>query len=260
MLPLSHTYINYKLTGSKDPLLILGGVLPDISTASGERLSRDLLHNNPIRFYEFVAQKYPRLLPMALGVVFHSQVNHGADFYSDNHETGFAYKAGLPLAPRVAELLGRKTDQACAVLAHNFIEAGIDLNLSQNQPETFALYQNSIKAVDQSLAVLCLADYFSVSASLARQSLEKLLEFLAPDNFTSVEKMVAGAIVPLIKIRLQQDVSAPAAGALVKQGVALTAPTYLEFLDRTVASMRRDFAKYLPSITETNDQRFSHKT
>lgn len=87
MLPLSHTYINHKLTGSKDPLLIFGGVLPDISTASGGKLSQDLLHNNPDRFYDFVAQKFPRLLPLALGTKLHSAVNHGADFYSDNHET-----------------------------------------------------------------------------------------------------------------------------------------------------------------------------
>lgn len=247
MLPLAHTYISYKLTGRQDPLLVLGGILPDISTASGEKLSRDLLHNNPNRFHAFVADKYPELLPLALGALLHSQVNHGADFYSDNHQTGYAYRLGLKLVPGVAKLLERKPDEVCAVLAHNFIEGGVDLNLARNQSEILDLYRSAIQKIDRPKVISCLAEYFSESQDFVAQSLEKLLKFLQPDNYISADRMVSGAIQPLIKIRLNHEVDAAAAEDLVKQSVSLTAPTYLDFLDTTAKNMCRDFAEYLPA-------------
>ncbi len=213
MLPLAHTYINNKLTGSENPYLVLGGILPDISTASGEKLSRDLLHNNPDRFYSFVADKYPELLPLALGLVLHSQVNHGADFYSDNHQSGYAYRLGLKLVPGVAELLERKPDEVCAVLAHNFIEGGVDLNLARNQPEILDLYRSAIPKNDRPKVISCLAEYFSEPQDFVAQSLEKFLKILRPDDYISVEKVVSGAIQPLIKIRLKLEVDAVAAKA-----------------------------------------------
>lgn len=245
MLPLAHTYINFKLTGRKTPALIVGGILPDISSTSDEKLPRNLLHNDPERFYAFVSAKYPQLLPLALGVVWHSQINHGADFYSDNHQTGYAYRLGRSLVTAVAKLLKREPDDVSAVLAHKFIEAGVDLNLSQNQPEILALYRASVEAIDRRQVAQCLSDYFAVSSETAKQSLDKLLSILAPKNFISADPLVTGAILPLIKIRQKQDVEAALTLELVKRGVSLTTSTYLEFLNTTVENMRRDFAKYL---------------
>ena len=106
MFPLSHIYISTKVTGRSSPLLVIGSVLPDLATISSEGyLIGEKIHNSPMEFFAFVDSKYNNLVSLAIGVVLHSQVGRGADFYSDDEKVGYAVAEGKKVTADVAKLL-----------------------------------------------------------------------------------------------------------------------------------------------------------
>lgn len=132
------------------------------------------------------------------------------------------------------------------MLAHNFIEGGLDLNLVQHQPEILALYRSAIKISYSFEIIKCLAGYFAVPAETVSWALHQLNRMIGSANFSSLSVLARDTVVPLIKIRLKKEVDVTATQALLAKGVAITADSYLGFLDRVVDDMRRDFARYLP--------------
>ncbi len=129
MFPLSHIYVSTKVAGKESDLLILGSVIPDLAWFS-EPL-RDALHSSPAEFWDFVKDKYPDSLDLALGVKLHSQINKGADYYSDDNEIGYAKINGRKIIKKVTEVLNIEEGQQALGLSHSFIEAAIDLLLAE---------------------------------------------------------------------------------------------------------------------------------
>jgi len=87
MLPLAHIYVSTKVTERKNPHLLTGSVIPDISLTSSGYISKENFHDTPKKFYNFVKSNYPKFTDFALGVSLHSYVGRGADYYCDHQKS-----------------------------------------------------------------------------------------------------------------------------------------------------------------------------
>jgi hypothetical protein len=251
MLPLAHIYVASGVLKRVSDLLIVGSVLPDIATTSLGRIDRDMIHYSPAEFYDFVNKNYPDLRDLAIGVKLHSPVNKGADFYSDDDQTGYAKINGKKLVSKVARLTGMKEDdQAAIVLAHNFIEAGIDLNLTKNHRHLPKLYRSALENTDIDRVALCLADYLKSDPQTINKELAVLFDFVGPDSFENVDNMAEKTVMDLMRTRMGIEVDKNMTVDILKEAVKITEGDYLEFLDSTTERMRKDF-EYLNMSTKS---------
>jgi len=135
MFPLSHIFVSTVTTKRKDPLLVFGSVLPDVSWTSKSEIGRDQIHYAPRELYEYISKNKPELIDLALGVKLHSNVDKGADYYSDDTETGFAKVEGRKIEDDVARMLNEEKGERTLGTAHSFIEASVDILLNRAKPE-----------------------------------------------------------------------------------------------------------------------------
>lgn len=242
MLPLAHTYVSTKAANRKNPLLILGSILPDIATTSSQQIGRDMIHNSPVELFNFIKSNYPALIDLGWGVRLHSQVNRGADFYTDDFDTGYAYIYGREISKDVAILLSTPHDQSCLVLAHNFIELAIDLHLAKSNKQITDAYKLGIENSKKEFATIseCLGNYLSLDSATVSTEIDKLVSFLDIKNIESKELAIKKLILPLIKLRYKNDVSEEKALEILDKALELTEPTYQDFLDKTVIEVRKN--------------------
>lgn len=242
MFALSHVYISTKVTGRKSDLLVFGSVLPDIATTSKGELARDEIHYSPMKFFNFVKSKHGDLLDLAIGVRLHSNVNKGADFYSDDTKTGYAKLEGKKINADVSRLLGVGEDKISLGAAHNFIEGAVDLNLIDSHPHLLSIYKHSVEHCDLQKITECLSEYLKKDKNLILKEVKHFIDFLSPEHLSSPELMTKGIAVPLIDLRLGKKVDFQETLEILKKAESLTKETYLDFLNKTVRQMRIDFS------------------
>jgi hypothetical protein len=238
MMPLSHVYVSTQVTGRSNPLLIFGSVLPDISFAPNSLIPRNELHDNPDKFMLFVEKGYPQLKDLAIGVNLHSGINKGADYYSDDREVGFAFNDGHQIVSEVAKILDVEADEGALVLSHNFLEAGVDINLAKTHSEIERVYFNGLSKLDLQLVANCLGEYLNID----QEKIFRLLNHFIPfaKSVGTADKMT-GIFIPLIKARYNKEVPKGKVAALIDKAVELTFGK--NYLDEAISKMRKDFVE-----------------
>lgn len=240
MLPLSHTYVSTKVTGKKGPLLVFGSVLPDMAWISLKGKAFEMIHHSPKDFYSFLVSRAPDLVDLAIGVRLHSNIDRGADFYSDDNKVGFAVVEGKKIQSEAGKLLKTDDVRLSLVLAHNFIEAGVDLNLLERYPEILNTYKFGL-SVDLDVVSGCVAEYLCLDMAIVREELGNFVESLSPMNLSSEKNMVNGVLLPIVKIIFKKQVDAGAAQEVLAKAKEITKNTAISFLDGAVREMRKDF-------------------
>lgn len=244
MLPLSHIYVSTKVAKKKTPLLVFGSVLPDISWTSDSEIARDQIHYAPKEFYNYVSVHKPQMLDLALGVKLHSNIDKGADYYSDDATKGFAYLEGKKINSKVANILGVEPNEKSLVLSHNFVEAGVELNILDTNPELLKLYKKSMDALNLDEVSLLLSEYLNKAAGVIILELKKFVGFFGPGAYSS-DDSVAERIALLIKGRLHIEVDKAHVYEIIEEAQEMTRGAHLKYLDNAIAHMSRDFENYL---------------
>jgi len=244
MLPLSHIHVSTEITKRKSPLLVFGSVLPDISWTSDSEIARDQIHYAPKEFYSFVKKNKPEMLELALGVRLHSNIDKGADYYSDDHAEGFAYLEGKKINGKVAKLLGIEPNEKSLVLSHNFIEAGVDLNLFDDMPELFELYKKSMNDLDIKGISSLLADYLNKETDVIEKEVNKFIGFIGPVAYESKDSL-GERISLLIKGRLKIDVEANEVFEILAEAKEMTKDSYEGYLNKAIENMKEDFKEVI---------------
>jgi hypothetical protein len=240
MMPLSHVHVSTQVAGRKNSLLVFGSVLPDISFSSDSAILRAELHDSPMKFMNFVKENFPELSELAVGVRLHSGIDKGADYYSDNKEAGFALRDAEQIWEEVAAMLGSPKDERSLTLGHNFIEAGVDLNLAQSRPELEGIYLDALAEIDVQAISLCLSKYVSKEQDQVTKLLNSFLEMAKGVGLPS--KMAEFIFRPLINARMGAKAKDEDILNLIKKSVAITAPNYERYLQAAIDNMKRDFA------------------
>ena len=195
-----------------------------------------------MEFFAFANSKYPDLIDLATGVRLHSQVGKGADFYSDDEKVGYAVVEGRKVNADVAKLLNIAEGKASLVLAHNFIEAAVDLNLLGSHPHLLMIYKQSIEQSNLQEIAFCLSAYLGKEKAFIYNELKKFVEFANPKHFSSAESVVDGIFLPFIKFKFGKEVDRDKTIAIVHKAKNITKSTYLGFLEKVVENMKADFA------------------
>jgi len=243
MFPLSHTYVSTKVIDRSSSLLIIGSILPDLATTSSEGdLIWEKIHNSPVEFFTFVNSKCGNLVDLGVGARLHSQVGKGADFYSDDKKVGYAVAEGKKINTDVAKLLNVEEGETSLILAHNFIEAALDLNLRDSYPHLLEVYRQGIKQSNLQEIASCLSVYLGKDNKLMCGELKRFIEFANPKHLLSVEAIVDGILLPLIKLKFGKGADRRGATAVVRKAKLITKNTYLGFLEKVVENMKTDFA------------------
>jgi hypothetical protein len=240
MMPLSHVYVSTQVTGRKNPLLIFGSVLPDISFAPNAVIKRSELHDNPVKFLEFVKSHYPELSDLAVGVRLHSGIDKGADFYSDDAETGFALREGKKIIDEVALMLETEADTSALILSHNFIEAGVDLNLAKQDPDLVSQFLSVPEQLDISLISKCLGEYLHIEKNIIEEQLVKFIPFILGVGETT--KMADRIFSPLIQIRYNKTAPVAEISKIIDHSIELTSDSYSKWLQEAIVNMKNNFA------------------
>jgi len=166
----------------------------------------------------------------------------GADYYSDDKEIGFAYGEGAKIEPEVSRLLRGEGDKKSLVLAHNFVEAAVDLNLLDDSPEILRLYKNSIKKVDFESVSMCLANYLKLDKEIVQSEIKKFLNLIGPKAYAS-EKIMVGRITLLISKRMGVEVDNNDVSRILKKTKELMKDKYQGYLTEAIEKISSDFAE-----------------
>lgn len=244
MLPLSHIYVSTKVTKRKSPLLVFGSVLPDVSWTSTSEIGRDQIHYAPKELYGYVVKNCPQLMDLALGVRLHSNIDKGADYYSDDLEIGFAKIEGRKIESKTADLLGEEKSEKSLVLAHNFIEASVDILLNESRPEILELYRKSVESINLDEISLCLSKYLHLDKEVVSSEIGRFLNFVGPVAYVSKESLVDRMLV-LVKQRRGKDVDRDRTEKILQEAAELMKDKYQGYLDNAIENMRKDFSDLL---------------
>ncbi|MCA1553293.1 MAG: hypothetical protein LC737_02835 [Chloroflexi bacterium] len=244
MFPLSHVYVSTTVLGKQSKLLVLGSVLPDIAWFT-QKFRGAQIHDAPQAFADFVQFNRPDLADLALGVLLHCPSSKGADFYSDDDTTGYAKVEGRKLSADVARLAQIEDGQTSVVLAHNLVEAAVDLHLAETTPQLLSVYRDAIVSDMVEDMATCVAGYLETDPAVVEPELRAYFAALGPDHLMSPGLIAQHIAVPLLSAATQYSVDPSGTVALIEQAHALTRPTYREFLDSTVRQMRTDFAAFV---------------
>jgi len=233
MMPISHVYVATKVVTKRSALLVFGSVLPDISTTSGGKIPREKIHGEIDKFSDFVGEKYAKFIDLALGMKLHLM----ADFYSDDPEVGFAVSEGKKIQSLVGELLKSNNNEQNLVLAHNFIEAGVELNLLKKHAELMRLYETSVTAVNFGEISKCIAEFAGLDRNMVSAQLVKFCYWLDINNLATPERLAEGLIIPMISIRLSKVVEKQEVLNILDKAMEMTEDHAMKYLDEAVAGM-----------------------
>jgi hypothetical protein len=242
MFALSHIYVSTQVTGRKNKLLVFGSILPDISWSSKSEIGRDKIHYAPREFYNFVNSNFPEFKELALGVKLHSNIDKGADYYSDDEKIGFAKVEGKKIEKNVAELLGIEIGRETLQLSHSFIEASVDINLKEHSPYILDIYKNAMNEINLKEINVCLTEYLKLPEKVVFKELINFVNYLNPKNFISEKTLMKNIALPVIQARYNKEVDQEKVFKIFKKAKSITKNNFLNFLDNAVAQIKIDFA------------------
>jgi len=245
MLPLSHTYISINVVGRKDPFLLVGSVIPDITTTSKGVIKRDLIHNSPFDFYNFVKENYPKALDLGLGLLLHCEQSKGADYYSDDFEIGYAYLNGKILDAEVKRMFGVDDSEDQHVFSHNLIEIALDLLIGKEFPNTADAYVDAQNSLDKKLLVEILSSYLKQNADVIEKEIDNFMSTLSKDNLLDKDKMIEEVTLPLVKMRMDSDIRKEDVMRLIDRALEIIQDTHKDFLNTVVKEMKSTFTPFL---------------
>lgn len=245
MAPLTHIYLASKASNSINPYLVVGSVIPDIAWTSLQKLAPERIHNKPgpETFHAFIADTHPRMSDLAVGVLLHSN-ERGGDYYSHQFDNGYSYRLGQSLIPEVAELLGFEKLEDGKNLSHNLIEAGLDLHIHHDYPETLALYHHALQKIDQTQFVTIFDEYMHLDTTEVAEEVARFKQIFGPNSVSSAEAINEKFLLSWIKRAYEKDVDPQKSLALIKKAQSLTASTYKSLLKTAITTMQKDFKRY----------------
>lgn len=242
MFPISHTYIASKVLGRRSDLLVLGSMLPDIRVISRDNSPLDNLHRQPKEFFDFLQDEFSDFYDLGLGVRLHCAQDKGADYYSDDREVGYALKEGRKILPDVGELIN-DYDKNGLVLAHNFIEAALDLKIN-NRDGIGKYYGEALETIDYKDIARVLAKYFQMSGVEVCDELIKFVSHFSVKNLSSPQGFATTFLPPMRKRYHVEDVDIQAVEKLIIKSEDLIDSSYEDYFTNTIDCMKQDW-RYL---------------
>lgn len=184
MFPITHIWFAEKVLGFRDAGVILGAVFPDIVITGC--LDYNQTHYCGVEFYNYLEK---HCSAFAKSMITHTVNPMGLDYYGDE-----SYKSGYKgyCFQKAHEITDRVID-ACNIpesfglwKAHNFIEMGIELNVTEKQQ---CLISELHHAFADKVAIEQIAEpienYFGLNKNEIKESFIKFSQYIEMDQYNS---------------------------------------------------------------------------
>ncbi|MFC1723050.1 hypothetical protein ACFL0V_02845 [Nanoarchaeota archaeon] len=242
----SHLYMTSKITGSTNPLLLFGSLLPDFHHS--QTLPPQFDHQ-VMQLMQFLKDKHPDLVPLTLGMTLHEYPIGVDRFIHQSYKggPGYAFQFNDQLAQLTQETLN--TDpQTTHLLTHFLVENAIEYKISNQHPETNDLLL-SCRSVDKGHIVDALSEFYHADKSTLLKEWE-IFDHTAYDyDYSSY--LGLGKVWAEVRKRLFNETIDPQVIAdLIKFASKTIKPTVESFLAETITACRKDFQYNFPSYKE----------
>ncbi len=239
MGPLSHIYVSTKVVKRNSDLLVFGSVLPDFSWTSKTSIGSDQIHYNPSRFYDFIKNNYPEFTNLGLGARLHSDVDKGADFYSDDTQKGFAKVKGKYIENDISKLLGEEKSEKTLQLAHTYIEVGVDILLNIEDSNILEMYKQSVNTLDLNKIADCISDYLNIDSSTIQKEIQNFINIVGPNSYSSIETLHEN-LLSYIKLSRGKNVDLLLSRSILQKAQNIMENKYQKYLDSAIQKIRVD--------------------
>jgi hypothetical protein len=229
MFPHTHVYFTKELINKTDALLIYGSVLPDIAITG--ILDGETIADKAEEFKKWLDKKDTNFSSLGLGMITHNKLDNPTHKNPDG-SPGYAVEKAKPIIQDVATCCNLDLEKA-KVLAHNFIEAAVEILMLQNHPSLTRLLQDSIKKIDINTCVKYFSEFYRTDIINTKKAFEEYNSFLIGPSYYSVnttKEILAG----LIKKIFRREVDKDKVGKILEESILLVSPTYKEFIDNTI--------------------------
>lgn len=174
--------------GVADPQRIFGAILADsglTEVIDWEDLSDEGLHDR-----DTITALTKTLRPHEMSLGHGMMDHHELDLLAHNSfegGLGYAYSHQTPeLRELVAEAYGLETPENARLLAHNFIESGVDINLLQDRPAVGDHLNEALQTVDIYAATKRVADFFKLSRNDTEAKLVQYKDYIQGHDFATI--------------------------------------------------------------------------
>lgn len=228
----AHIYIASKLYGSIDPLLLIGGFLPDLAVTKIIKWDEGLHgEKSDKKFSDYIKTKHQSLINLANGVHAHNILD---DFTHIEYITkpGYAFQNNEDVVKLVGQYYGLDEESAKRK-AHNFLESAVDILLLNEKPEIQEMLKSAVKNVDQYNLAESLADYFEIDKDKLHEAIVFYFELFTRYDFSKKENWIlfwAG----LEKLLEMKNIGDQSREKLLDKSIEIVENTYQDFLSYAI--------------------------
>lgn len=245
MFPLVHYFVNKKIYNYVPPLMILGGLFPDIASCSG--MNRDEAHIMGASFHNWCQKNAPWGIPLAKGIISHGIDPHCVDYYADEfwpgYEKGWCFLQGEKYMEEVAKATGLPPNLIWWK-SHNFVEISYELITNQDHPQ---LKNELLAAVHDEIATkeaaTILSAYTGISKIKIIDSFANVPNIFALNEITAESMAYKQNIAFMIRHQVTKA-DTTAMTALITQMSQDLKAGYYPYIEKIIAKTAEVLAKY----------------
>lgn len=198
---LGHNYVSQKVLGRISPQICAGALLPDmVPFISDSVLEFTEIHDPKDRFLNFVKERHPENLELALSMMCHGY-DYGADFYnkevvfwllgdgktSDDIENGELFKK---IANNICEVSGIEYNVAAELRMHNYLWCGVEFFLIKNEKSFVNETIDNYKKINISELSDILHEYSQKNVERLERNISSLVNPILENNLAKEEGYV----------------------------------------------------------------------
>jgi hypothetical protein len=237
MFPAAHLYVATKACRTGEPLFVVGSILPDIFFV--RPITHDETHFRTPEFREYLLAHDPSYQLLAAGMMTHGMDPKGVDYLSDvgyDEGVGYAYENSRSLVPAV-EKNCKLTGKNAVTAAHNFAEMAVDHLVLRDNPKILSLLRKSLDIIDRNDIAQHLSGFYPKGDAEVRSAVNEYFDVLHSAKLDSIEGLVETEAWVLNKI-FNVHIDTNHSRYVLSEAITIVAPTYQQFLDRSMATVR----------------------
>ena len=188
------------------------------------------IHGSIEELTEYLKKNKPDLLDLGEGIKLHLSL----DYYAHEYKGGYAIANAGEINDAVTKLLGVEKGQESLMMAHNFIEGAVDLNLKDKTPETLELYQEVYDNIQTGQLLQFLSDYLGISVEDAEKEFNFFNSFINPSNLKTEKTYIENVFIPIIHIKFHKKPDFANTLKVFQRAREITKPTYERMLDEAI--------------------------
>ncbi|OGH02810.1 MAG: hypothetical protein A2798_00025 [Candidatus Levybacteria bacterium RIFCSPHIGHO2_01_FULL_37_17] len=227
MFAQAHVYHANFLSKSENADLLFASIFPDIAWTSKGKIDRNKIHSE----FAYSLTLDSRFKPIVEGLKYHLLL----DYYTHDFEGGYAFNCSKDIDQDVADLLGIEKGRDSLLMAHNFIEAAVDLSVIEKFSNTLDLYKNVMSKAAQNLFSEYSSLYLGVEKKEAEGIILDYIQNLAPSLMSTFNGMAEKVLPILVGLKFSKSVDSVRTKEILNKAIDIVSPTYLDFLNHAIS-------------------------